>query len=238
MDRGRLEAFSDGVFAVAITLLALNLAVQGPGHGTLAHQLGHQWPGYVAYLISFFTIGIIWVNHHMLVSNVAVVTRLLLFLNLVLLLFVVLIPVVTGTVADYLARPGFDAKLAVALYGVVLTGMSVGFGGIAEWSLREGRTLVPVPPDKRWAARMRFMAGGLVYLVITGCAFISAPLALGLSGLVAVYYVFERTPAGRRPAETAGPAGTAEGAGTTGPAGTAEGAGTTGPTGTAGPRDS
>ena len=215
MDRGRLEAFSDGVFAVAITLLALNLAVKGPGFGSLAHQLGHQWPGYVAYLISFFTIGIIWVNHHTLISNVVVVTRVLLFLNLVLLLFVVLIPVATGTVADYLAHGGFDAKLAVAMYGVVLTGMSVGFSSIAEWSLREGRTRVPVPPDKRWAARIRFMSGGLVYLVITGCAFISAPLALGLSGLVAVYYVFERTPVvgiwGKtgETAEPGGPAGPA-----------------------------
>ena len=122
MDRGRLEAFSDGVFAVAITLLALNLTVKPPGNGTLAHQLAHQWPGYAAYLISFFTIGIIWVNHHQLLSNIVVVTRTLLFLNLVLLLFVVLIPVATGTVADYLAEGGFDAKLAVAVYGIVLDG--------------------------------------------------------------------------------------------------------------------
>jgi uncharacterized membrane protein len=195
MSRGRLEAFSDGVFAVAITLLALNLAVKGPGYGTLAHQLAHQWPGYVAYLISFFTIGVIWVNHHALVSNVAVVTRALLFLNLVLLLFVVLIPVVTGTVAEYLSAGGFDAKLAVAVYGLVLAGMSAGFAGIAEWSLGEGRTRVPVPPDRRWAARIRFMSGGLVYLVIVGLAFVSAPVALGLSGLVGVYYIFERTSA-------------------------------------------
>ncbi|HEX4398311.1 MAG TPA: TMEM175 family protein [Trebonia sp.] len=197
MDRGRLEAFSDGVFAVAITLLALNLAVKGPGHGngTLAYQLGHQWAAYTAYLISFFTVGIIWVNHHVLLSNVLVVTRLLLFLNLVLLLFVVLIPVATGTVGDYLSGGGFDAKVAVAVYGIVLTGMSVGFSGIAEWSLGEGRTRVPVPPDRRWAARVRFMSGGLVYLLVVGLAFVSAPAALGLSGLVAVYYVFERTPA-------------------------------------------
>jgi uncharacterized membrane protein len=194
MDRGRLEAFSDGVFAVAITLLALNLAVKGPGFGSLAHQLGHQWPGYVAYLISFFTIGIIWVNHHMLLSNVVVVTRLLLFLNLVLLLFVVLIPVATGTVADYLSAGGFDAKLAVAVYGIVLTGMSAGFAGIAEWSLGEGRTRIPVPADRRWAARIRFMSGGLVYLLVVALAFVSAPAALGLSGLVAAYYVLERTP--------------------------------------------
>jgi uncharacterized membrane protein len=195
MDRGRLEAFSDGVFAVAITLLALNLTVKGPGHGTLAHQLAQQWAGYAGYLISFFTIGIIWVNHHVLVSNVVIVTRMLLFLNLVLLLFVVLIPVATGTMADYLAGGGFDAKLAVAVYGIVLVGMSVGFSGIAEWSLGEGRTRVPVPPDQRWAARIRFMSGGLVYLLVVGLAFISAPAALGLSGLVAVYYVLERTPA-------------------------------------------
>jgi uncharacterized membrane protein len=212
MSRGRLEAFIDGVFAVAITLLALNLAVKGPGdhNGTLAHQLAHQWAAYAAYLISFFTIGIIWVNHHMLVSNVVVVTRMLLFLNLVLLLFVVLIPVATGTMADFLAEGTgtFDAKLAVAVYGIVLTGMSAGFAGIAEWSLEEGRTRVPVPPDRRWAARIRFMSGGLVYLAIVGLAFLSAPVALGLSGLVAAYYVFERTPAAGKAGDPAGdPAG-------------------------------
>jgi len=196
MDRGRLEAFSDGVFAVAITLLALNLTVKGPGdhNGTLTYQLGNQWAAYVAYLISFFTIGTIWVNHHMLVSNIMVVTRLLLFLNLVLLLFVVLIPVATGTAADYLAKGGFDAKLAVAVYGIPLAGMSAGFAGIAEWSMGEGRTRRPVLPDKRWAARIRFMSGGLVYLVVIGLAFVSAPAALALSGVVAVYYIFERTP--------------------------------------------
>ncbi|TMG41186.1 MAG: DUF1211 domain-containing protein, partial [Chloroflexi bacterium] len=64
MDRGRLEAFSDGVIAVAITLLALNLAVAGPGHGSLLQQLGEHWPSFVAYVISFFVIGIVWVNHH------------------------------------------------------------------------------------------------------------------------------------------------------------------------------
>jgi len=203
MDRGRLEAFSDGVFAVAITLLALNLAVAGPGdhNGSLAHQLSEQWAAYVAYLISFFTVGIIWVNHHAMLSNVVRVTRTLLFLNLVLLLFVVLVPVATGTVGDYLAHGGFDAKLAVAMYGVVLVGMSVGFSSMLEWSLGEGRTRVPVPPDKRWAARVRFMSGGLVYLLIVAIAFVNAQVALGLSGLVAVYYIFESTPTLEKPQE-------------------------------------
>jgi uncharacterized membrane protein len=201
MDRGRLEAFSDGVFAVAITLLALGLTVAGPGpgHGTLTHQLAEHWPGFVAYVISFFTIGIIWVNHHALVSNIKVTSRPLLYLNLVLLMFVVLVPFATGTVADYLAHGGFDARVAAAVYGGTLLGMSVGFGAMLEWSLGEGRMHVPVPADRRWPARLRFTSGGVVYLVVIGIAFLSAPLALGITGVVAVYYVFERTPAIAKP---------------------------------------
>jgi uncharacterized membrane protein len=195
MDRGRLEAFSDGVFAVAITLLALNLAVAGPGHGPLAHQLADRWPAFIAYLISFFTVGIIWVNHHALVSNLVTVSRLLLFLNLVLLLFVVLLPFATATVADYFAHGSFDAKVAVAVYGIVLEGMSIGFGSMLEWSLGDGRSRIAVPPGRRWAARLRFTSGALVYLLVIGVAFVSAQAALALTGLVAVYYIFERTPA-------------------------------------------
>jgi len=196
MDRGRLEAFSDGVFAVAITLLVLNLAVAPPGSESLAHLLSEKGAGFLAYVFSFFTIGIIWVNHHALVSNVAVVTRLLLFLNLLLLLFVVLLPFATGTVADYLSGgTEADAELAVAVYGIVLFGMSIGFGLMLEWSLRDGHTIVPVPRDQHWAARRRFAAGGLFYLLVIGLAFVSAPAAFALSGLVAVYYVFEWTPA-------------------------------------------
>jgi uncharacterized membrane protein len=146
-------------------------------------------------VISFFTIGIIWVNHHALVSNIKVVSRPLMFLNLVLLMFVVLVPFATGTVADYLARAGFDAQVAVAMYGGALLGMSVGFGSMLEWSMGEGRTHVPVPRDRRWVARLRFTSGGLVYLAVIGIAFLSASVALGITAAVAVYYVFERTPA-------------------------------------------
>ena len=195
MDRGRLEAFSDGVFAVAITLLALNLAVRGPGYGPLAHQLASQWPAFVAYLISFFTIGIIWVNHHALVSNIATVSRLLLFLNLVLLLFVVMVPFATKTVADYLAHGGFDARVAVAVYGIVLEGMSLGFASMLEWSLGEGRTRAAVPPGRPLggSAAVRLWRAGLPAGHRRRLPQRSA--ALGFSGLVGVYYIFERTPA-------------------------------------------
>ena len=194
MDRGRLEAFSDGVFAVAITLLALNLFVAGPGHGSLLTQLGDRWPAFVAFLISFFTIGVIWVNHHALMNNVAAVDRTLLFANLVLLLFVVLIPFVTGTMAQYLTAGDQDAHVSMALFAAVFEGMGLSFAGMFQWTLGEGRTVRPVPPEARWAAVLRFSPGIATYLVAIGVAFVSAPAALAIVGLAAIYYIFERTP--------------------------------------------
>jgi uncharacterized membrane protein len=139
--RSRLEIFSDAVFAVAITLLALNLTITGPGHGhghsQLTSQLTSHWEGFVAYLISFYTIGTVWVNHHTLLSGIAFVTRSLLFANLILLLFVVLIPAATRLLAEYLSTGGFSARLAAAVYGVVLEGMAIGFFLILEWTLRK-----------------------------------------------------------------------------------------------------
>ena len=197
MQRSRLEAFSDGVFAVAITLLVFNLVIGGPGHGPLLRQLADHWPSFVAYVISFFTVGIIWVNHHVLMDNITHVDRKLLFLNLFLLLFVVAIPFATGTMADYLTTNDEDSRVAMLLYALVLEGMSLGFAAIFAWSLGEGRTHHPVPPEARAGAWVRFMIGGLVYLVAAAAAFISAPVALTIIGLVAVYYIFEQTPAGR-----------------------------------------
>ena len=196
MDRSRLQAFSDGVIAVAITLLALDLTVAGPGHGIrLVTQLHHKWPAFVAYLISFFTIGIIWVNHHALVRTIKRVDRPLLFLNLVLLLFVVAIPFATATVADYLSVPSDDTPVAMMLYGAVFLGMSAGFGAIFEWTLHGQRVYQPLPAEQHWAARRRFVGGGFVYAVAIVVAFFSAIASFVIIGLVAVYYIFERTPA-------------------------------------------
>jgi uncharacterized membrane protein len=199
MDRSRLEAFSDGVFAVAITLLALNLTVAGPGpHNSnppLLDQLDGRWPAFLAYLISFFMIGIVWVNHHVLVKAITAVDRTLLFLNLVLLLFVVLIPFATSTEADYFPANSPDGQFAMTLYAGVFLGMSVGFAGIFEWTLHGQRVFQPLPPEKHWAARARFVGGGLVYVVAIVVAQINALAAFVLIALVAVYYIVERTPA-------------------------------------------
>jgi uncharacterized membrane protein len=195
MDRSRLAAFSDGVFAVAITLLALNLTVDGYGHGPLLKQLNAKWPAFLAYLISFFMIGIVWVNHHALVRSITKVDRTLLFLNLVLLLFVVLIPFTTATEASYFPRNTPDAQLAMVLYSGVFLGMSAGFGGIFEWTLHGQRVYQPLPPDRHWPARVRFVGGALFYVLAIVVAVFNAVAAFVLIALVALYYILENTPA-------------------------------------------
>jgi len=194
MSKARLEAFSDGVIAVAITLLALDLTVPEPGHGELLTQLGDHWPQFAAYVVSFFTIGIIWVNHHARVSLIVVVDRTLLFLNLVLLLFVVLIPFATATMAMYLTSGSEESHIAMAVYAVVLEGMALSFSALFEWSLGEGRTHFTVPLEQRRNARLRTSIGTLVYAVVFVIAFISAPAALALAGATAIYYIFAPVP--------------------------------------------
>jgi uncharacterized membrane protein len=204
MDRSRLEAFSDGVFAVAITLLALDLTVEGHGHEPLIDQLHGKWPAFLAFLISFFMIGIIWVNHHALVRSITKVDRTLLFLNLVLLLFVVLIPFSTATEASYFPANGGDAQLAMALYAGVFLGMSLGFAAIFEWTLHGRRVYQPLPPEQHWPARVRFVGGGLIYVIAIVVALFSAVASFVLIALTAVYYIFERTPASPGPPGGAG----------------------------------
>jgi len=195
MDRGRLEAFSDGVFAVAITLLVIDLAVPAPGHVLLGQQLASHWPSFAAYVVSFLTIGIIWVNHHNLVRNFAAVDRTMLFLNLLLLFFVVTIPFVTAMMAAYLRSGNADASLAAAIYQGVFLGMSVAFGTLFWWSIRHRHLTIPLTGAAARAAWVRFASGNLAYAAAIGIAYLNAPASLAVSGLVAVYYVFEQTPA-------------------------------------------
>jgi uncharacterized membrane protein len=115
--KNRLEAFSDGVFAIAITLLVIELHTPEVGEGgSLAAALWAQWPSYVAYLVSFLTIGVIWLNHHRVFTQVALVDGPLLVLNLVVLLWTALIPFPTAVVARYLGQGGEHAETAVAFY--------------------------------------------------------------------------------------------------------------------------
>src|SRR4051794_23254092 len=101
MPTSRLEAFSDGVLAIAITLLIIDVRVPDTD-GSLVTALGRLWPSYLSFIVSFTIIGIIWVNHHAMFQLVAKTTRTLLFLNLILLLAVAWLPFPSAVLAHYL----------------------------------------------------------------------------------------------------------------------------------------
>ena len=194
MTKNRLEAFSDGVFAIAITLLVIELhaPVLEPGE-TLAHGLWLEWPSYVAYLVSFLTIGVIWLNHHRVFTQVVRVDGPLLVLNLNLLLWTALIPFPTAVVADYLGQGGEQAKTAVAVYSAVFVLLGVSFGGMFVWITHDDRLLDRLPPPGVVrAARLRFTVGPAVYLIAFALAFVWPPLSLVLHAAMALYYAFDQ----------------------------------------------
>src|SRR5579864_8408932 len=103
MSTGRLEAFSDGVFAVAITLLILNIQVPSVGASTrLAQALIASWPSYLSYVLSFVTVGITWINHHQMFKYITRTDHTLLFLNLLILMCITFIPFPTALLAQYI----------------------------------------------------------------------------------------------------------------------------------------
>ena len=148
MPKDRLEAFSDGVFAIAITLLVLELDVPHPAHGSLAHALAEQWPAYAAYVVSFLTIGIIWINHHAVMANLVAVDRTVLLLNLALLGWVSLIPWPTQLTAEYMRTGGADERTAALVYAGVMAAMGVTFGALWRYA-HERPPLGGRQPDRR-----------------------------------------------------------------------------------------
>jgi uncharacterized membrane protein len=203
VDSRRAESFSDGVFAVAITVLVFNLLpiadktagflrVGGP------MGLGHYWPSYLAYVVSFLTIGIMWLNHHTMLSQVTKVNRSVLALNLLLLMGVVTIPFPTALVADHLT--GTDgghgqATVAAVTYGLVMIVISMGYASMwmylaAHQEALGARRRIRTPR----LSTFRFTAGNAGYAAGTLIALISPVAALIIFGLLAVYYMFEHLP--------------------------------------------
>ena len=195
MEKGRVEAFSDGVFAVAITLLVLTIYVPKPDpRHSLVHQLLQHWPDFAAWLISFMVVGIIWVNHHGFFDKLRRVDRVMLFLNLLLLLFVVFIPYPTEIVSNYLKVGGWDAKVAVALYSAVMLGMSLAFSAMYRWAGRHDELLdESVDVDQHRAAFRQFAVGVPIYAGLVAVSFLSAGVALAGHFALAVFYVFDQT---------------------------------------------
>jgi uncharacterized membrane protein len=185
----RLEAFSDGVFAIAITLLVLELKVpRGAGDG-LGHALARQWPSYASYAVSFLVIGIIWVNHHAIFDHVDRIDRTLLFLNLALLGSVSVIPFPTALLAEYLREGGRASHVAAAVYAASMTAMGLGFGGIWLYATRHG--FVALSPEQIRMVTRRFLLGNPFYALSIGLAFVSAYAVLAIAAVLALYYAVE-----------------------------------------------
>jgi uncharacterized membrane protein len=187
---GRLEAFSDGVIAVAITLLVLNLVVPPPtSHHTLAHNLAKQWPSYVAYVISFATIGIIWINHHATISRLREADRTILALNLLLLMSIGVLPFTTNLVAQYISHAGGE-QLAALLYSASLLVMSLAFATLIWHTLfPKSHLLHRELSDKQRRRILRRSVSGLFpYALATAIAPLEPYLTFAICGLVAAYY--------------------------------------------------
>jgi uncharacterized membrane protein len=177
MTKARLEAFSDGVFAIAVTLLVLEIKVPSADGGhSLGHGLLELWPSYAGFTVSFITIGIIWVNHHAVFASVHSVDRALLFKNLLLLLTVSFIPFPTAVMAEYLGA-GSGENLAAAFYAGSFFVMGVAFRQI--W------------PDaaRNWASRI----GPALYLAAAAVAFLNAYLSLATCAGLALYYALPQS---------------------------------------------
>ncbi len=192
MSTGRAEAFSDGVFAVAITVLVFGLLPIGAktlGAGILLRA----WPQYFAYVVSFLTIGIMWMNHHTILAHVARVDRPLLVLNLLLLLGIVAIPFPTALVAEHLRGPG--GTVATVTYGLIMIVISAGFAGLWVYVVTHAPALgAALPPEALRSSIPGFTLGGAAYVAGTLVALVSAVAAMVIFGALAVYYLFEHLP--------------------------------------------
>jgi uncharacterized membrane protein len=185
-----LEAFSDGVIAVAITLLALNLHVPEPSSTqSLAHALAQQWPQYVAYAVSFATIGIIWINHHAMLRRTIAVDHAVLTANVLLLMTIVLLPFTTALMAEYL-RASHGQKLAAAIYGGSFLLMSIAFFAMQQLLLRAKVHLLDerLTPELRRVVLRRNFAGLPPYAIATAAALLSPYVTLAICGALAVFY--------------------------------------------------
>jgi len=189
---GRLEAFSDGVFAIAITLLILDVNVDPAGRGSLAHRLGHQWPSYASLLISFAVIGTIWINHHRMFEEIGAADHGVVVANLFLLLVVTVIPFPTRLVGSTLASgTAADQRTAVLVYGARFVGVSLAFPLLWLAASRGGGRLLAegMTPARTRARRRRNMIGFPTYSAGTLIALASPKLSLAAFGVVMALYL-------------------------------------------------
>jgi uncharacterized membrane protein len=198
VNKGRVEAFSDGIFAIAITLLVLTLAVP-TRYDQLAHQLGHRWPDLAAYIVSFAVIGIMWLNHHTVFTHLEKIDRPALFFNLALLMTIAFLPYPTGVLGQALAK-GEGTRTAAVFYSVTMLVNACCWSALWLWASHRRRLLVAsFPEGQRRNATLAFTAGAGAYTAAVGVAFVNAYASLALQGMFAVYYAVD--PINRRAAK-------------------------------------
>jgi len=186
----RLEIFSDGVIAIAITLLVLDIKVPEAEPGKLLHALGEQWPSYVAFVLSFTVIGIMWVSHHSMFERIRHVDRGLLFTNLLLLLGIGFLPFPTALLADYTEKGGSNSHIAAAIYSATMALIGLAFLAIWVYLDRHQNLLVEgVEPANLRRSIRRSYVGPIVYTLSIGLAFISAIACYFVYAAIAVYFI-------------------------------------------------
>jgi uncharacterized membrane protein len=183
---GRLEAFSDGVFAIAATILVLEFS--GASGKDLGNHLLHIWPSYFAYVTSFVTIGIIWMNHHHTVSLLGRTDRTMLFINNLLLLTIAFLPFPTRLVAEHLRHSG--ARPAALAYGATFLVMA-SLHQVWWQYARRGRRLVAdgTAESALEAVDRAYLPGIPMYGTVFVLAFFSPLASVILTFAIAAFYL-------------------------------------------------
>jgi uncharacterized membrane protein len=185
-ETARIEAFSDGVFAIAITLLILEVRVPPQtADGLLRDALRDLWPSYLAFLASFMTIGVMWLNHHRLFSFITKRDDGLIVLNLLLLLGITWLPFPTALLAEHLLGPHLDQQAAAIMYAGSFFALAIVFN--VMWRYAIGRKIVSAEVSAAGITR-QYALGPIMYAVLVAIAFFSAEWCLTMSILYALYF--------------------------------------------------
>jgi uncharacterized membrane protein len=187
----RIEALSDGVIAIAITLLIIEVAVPHvEGDDDLARALWDQWPSYFGFGLSFIAIGIMWMNHHNIFQDIDHADHTLLVLNVLLLMGISFLPFPTAVLAEYLEDDKYRLT-ATLLYGGTLVVCAIFFNALWLYASRGRRLIDPHISDQRIRQRtQRFLLGPTLYSLSLALAFVSPWISLWLYvGLAAIYFL-------------------------------------------------
>jgi uncharacterized membrane protein len=186
-ETNRLETFADGVFAIAITLLVLEIRIPNPGED-LGKALFNQWPSFAAYVISFLTIGVIWVSHHQMFTIIRRTTPTFLFLNVLFLLPVAFVPYPTALVADHILEPQ-GRTTAVLVYGALSVLIALMFNVLWAYAFRNRLVVPGRGANQAQQVARGFIVGPLVYLAATLLVFVSPLLSMAGFAALAVYWM-------------------------------------------------